>query len=135
MRITSPQRLYWSAYFSLVADIAPPVERDRWYGLGGVSFKADKNVLARFGTATELPLREPVAKPSVHRCERVLTRLAGGARCSEHYRDFSLFMPREPRGPRSAAFRPLRPHMHRMLAGNPFPMDDIFRCSPHAFLA
>ena len=31
------QRLYWSAYFSLVADIAPPSQRDRWYGLGGAA--------------------------------------------------------------------------------------------------
>ena len=31
------QRLYWSSYFSLVADIAPAPERDRWYGLGGAA--------------------------------------------------------------------------------------------------
>src|SRR5690349_12515564 len=26
------QRMFWSAYFTLVADIAEPSERDRWYG-------------------------------------------------------------------------------------------------------
>jgi MFS family permease len=31
------QRMFWSAYFTLVADIAEPSERDRWYGLAGAA--------------------------------------------------------------------------------------------------
>jgi MFS family permease len=31
------QRMFWSAYFTLVADIAEPSERDRWYGLSGAA--------------------------------------------------------------------------------------------------
>jgi MFS family permease len=29
--------MFWSAYFTLVADIAEPSERDRWYGLAGAA--------------------------------------------------------------------------------------------------
>jgi MFS family permease len=34
------QRLFWSAYFTLVADIATEGERDRWYGLAGAAQNA-----------------------------------------------------------------------------------------------
>lgn len=34
-----------------VSTIVGPYAEDGWYGLGGVAFRADKNVLARFGTA------------------------------------------------------------------------------------
>lgn len=31
------QRMFWSSYFTLVAEIARPHERDRWYGLAGAA--------------------------------------------------------------------------------------------------
>ena len=34
------QRLFWSTYFTLVAEIAAPHERDRWYGLGAATRNA-----------------------------------------------------------------------------------------------
>jgi MFS family permease len=34
------QRLFWSAYFTLIAEIAAPHERDRWYGLGAATRNA-----------------------------------------------------------------------------------------------
>lgn len=34
------QRLFWSAYFTLMAEIAAPHERDRWYGLGAATRNA-----------------------------------------------------------------------------------------------
>ncbi len=34
---TGGQRMFWSAYFTLVAEIAAPKERDRWYGLAGAA--------------------------------------------------------------------------------------------------
>jgi MFS family permease len=33
---TTGQRVFWSAIFSLLADIADPGDRDRWFGLGGM---------------------------------------------------------------------------------------------------
>ena len=33
--VTIGQSMFWSAYFTLVAEIGPPGERDRWYGLVG----------------------------------------------------------------------------------------------------
>lgn len=33
---TTGQRVFWSAIFSLLSDIADPGERDRWFGLGGM---------------------------------------------------------------------------------------------------
>jgi lysophospholipase L1-like esterase len=50
-----PAYLHWdveryaSAGFR-VSTIVGPYAEDGWYGLGGVAFRADKNVLARFGT-------------------------------------------------------------------------------------
>ena len=34
------QRLFWSTYFTLMAEIAAPHERDRWYGLGAATRNA-----------------------------------------------------------------------------------------------
>jgi MFS family permease len=34
------QRLFWSAYFTLMAEVAAPHERDRWYGLGAATHNA-----------------------------------------------------------------------------------------------
>jgi MFS family permease len=34
------QRLFWSTYFTLIAEIAAPHERDRWYGLGAATRSA-----------------------------------------------------------------------------------------------
>lgn len=34
------QRLFWSAYFTLMAEVAAPHERDRWYGLGAATRNA-----------------------------------------------------------------------------------------------
>ena len=34
------QRLFWSTYFTLMAEIAAPNERDRWYGLGAATRSA-----------------------------------------------------------------------------------------------
>ncbi|WP_328332004.1 MFS transporter [Kribbella sp. NBC_00382] len=34
--MTTGQRVFWSAIFSLLADIADPGDRDRWFGLGGM---------------------------------------------------------------------------------------------------
>ena len=34
------QRLFWSTYFTLLAEIAAPHERDRWYGLGAATRNA-----------------------------------------------------------------------------------------------
>ncbi|WP_203590269.1 MFS transporter [Streptomyces sp. SID13031] len=33
---TTGQRVFWSAIFSLLSDIADPGDRDRWFGLGGM---------------------------------------------------------------------------------------------------
>ena len=34
------QRLFWSTYFTLMAEVAAPHERDRWYGLGAATRNA-----------------------------------------------------------------------------------------------
>lgn len=33
--VAAGQRTFWSSFFALVADVADPAERDRWYGLTG----------------------------------------------------------------------------------------------------
>lgn len=63
----------WPAYFHndvtryatsgwKVSRIVGPLASDGWYGLGGVSFKADAHALARFGTATSGELGRNVSR-------------------------------------------------------------------------
>lgn len=70
----------WPSYFHFdvtryatsgwkVSRIVGPYAEDGWYGLGGVAFRAEKNALARFGTAKSGDYGRAVSRFTLHYAE------------------------------------------------------------------